>query len=275
MSDQRVRVVFHAGFHKTGTTSLQSALTAHAAWLAPRIMVETRAISPDFAAAAEAARRYSSDPAAAGLTGLRAALSDWISRLPLGPGQCLSASSEDFAGHMPGNRKVRDYGAAVAIAQTIAEVLRRQFGDALDLTLLYTTRQPQDWLKSIHWQLAKHHAPLPGLQEYVHRYAAAADLCSVVAAIRGALPGIRVADASLEALATRRLGPVEAIYDLVPLDAGLMASLPAKPASNQGPTYDLAETFVALNRAGIPRDRLVRIKRSILALAEQDRTAAP
>lgn len=272
MTGSAVRVVFHAGFHKTGTTSLQASLTAHAAWLAPQTMVETRATSPDFAAAAEAARRFSSDPDSFSLIGLRAALSDWVGGLPLGAGQCLLASSEDFSGHMPGNRKVRDYGAAVAIAQTIAEVMRRQFGDRLSLALLYTTRQPQTWLRSVHWQLAKHHAPLPGFEEYARRYAAAADLCAVVTAVRAALPGILVADAPLETLAARRLGPVEAIYGLVPLDEGLMNSLPAKPAANQSPPYDLAETFVALNRAGIPRARLVKIKRSILALADEDRT---
>ena len=92
---------------------------------------------------------------------LQARLGDWISRVPLRPGQCLLASSEDFSGHMPGNRKVADYGAAPAIAHSIVAALHRQFGPALDLTLLYTTRQAEPWLRSIHWQLAKHHAPLP------------------------------------------------------------------------------------------------------------------
>jgi len=271
MAAAPIRVVIHAGFHKTGTTSLQSSLAAHAAWLAPQILVETRALSPAFAAAADAARRYSNRRSPSDMKALHGTLADWIDGLGLRPGQCLLASSEDFVGHMPGDRTVTDYSAAIDIAPAIAETLRRQIGDGLELTLLYTTRAPEAWLKSIHWQLAKHHSLDLGFDHYSRQFGDAADLGRVVTAVRDALPGGMVAQAALEDLATRRLGPVEAIYDLAPVDPGLLGSLPAKPRINQSPPYDLAEAFMALNRLGIPRATLTRIKRAILGVIEKDR----
>lgn len=275
MSPPPIRVLFHAGFHKTGTTSLQASLAAHAAWLAPDVLVETRALSKSLARAADAARRYSERLTAADLQALHSDLADWAAALPLHPGQALVASSEDFAGHMPGNLKISDYSAAVPIATAIATVLHRQFGAALELTLLYTTRQPEAWIKSIHWQLAKHHKPDIGIGKFTRLFGPAADFAPLIAATRdavgAAVPGVVVAEAALEQTTTRRLGPVEAIYDLMRLDAGLRASLPAKPPSNQSPPYDLAEAFMALNRVGMPRDTLTRVKRAILGAVEADR----
>ena len=277
MSPQPIRILFHAGFHKTGTTSLQASLAAHAAWLGPDILVETRALSKSLAQAADAARRYSDRSTPADMQALHSDLADWAAALPLHPGQTLLVSSEDFAGHMPGNLKIRDYAAAIPIATAIATVLQRQFGPLLQLRLLYTTRQPEAWVKSIHWQLAKHHRPDISIGKFTRLFGPAADFAPLIAAIRDAVrtivPGVVVADAALEQTMTRRLGPVEAVYDLLGLDAALRSSLPPKPPSNQSPPYDLAETFMTLNRVGMPRDTLTRVKRAILAAVEVDRDA--
>ena len=275
MSPQPIRILFHAGFHKTGTTSLQASLAAHAAWLAPDILVETRALSKSLAQAADAARRYSDRVTAADMQALHSDLADWAAALPLHPGQTLLVSSEDFAGHMPGNMKISNYSAAIPIAAAIATVLQRQFGPDLNLNLLYTTRQPETWVKSIHWQLAKHHRPDIPIARFTQLFGAAADFAPLIAAIRHEVkaiaPAVVVADAALEETMTRRLGPVEALYDLLGMEEGLRSSLPPKPPSNQSPPYDLAEAFMALNRVGIPRDTLTRIKRAILAVVEADR----
>lgn len=274
MSPQPIRILFHAGFHKTGTTSLQASLAAHAAWLAPDILVETRALSKRLAVAADAARRYSERLTATGLQALHSDLADWAAALPLRLGQTLVVSSEDFAGHMPGNLKIRDYSAAIPIATAIATVLHRQFGATLDLTLLYTTRDPEPWIRSIHWQLAKHHRPDISIGTFTRLFGSAADFAPLIAAIRAAVPGAKVADAALERMQSLRLGPAGAIYDLLRLDASLQDTLPPKPPSNQSPPYDLAEAFMALNRVGMPRATLTRVKRAILGAVEADRDNA-
>ncbi len=53
------RIVIHAGFHKTGTTTVQQTLKAHATVLAPHLQVVLR---EDMEAVCEAARAYSLAP---------------------------------------------------------------------------------------------------------------------------------------------------------------------------------------------------------------------
>ena len=265
-----VRVIFHAGFHKTGTTSLQHALGAHRAALAPFYLVETRALSPRLTAAAEAARAYSAAPAPALLAALSGKLADWANAITLKPGQGLVVSSEDFAGHMPANRGISDYAAAVPVAAAVVAAVRDRFAGC-ELTLLYTTRNADNWLRSIHWQLARHPDIEMTAGKFARKFAHAADFGAVIEAIRKADPGLDVVERPLETLTSTPLGPVEAIYDLAGLPDDLRASLPPVPAANQSPPYDLSGAFVALNREALPRPVLKRLKLALLAAAELDR----
>ena len=262
---QRLRVVFHAGFHKTGTTSLQDSLAAHAAALAPDIQVQTRKTSAALSCAADLARDWSVTRDGAATARLAAALDLWAAGLNLSPGQTLLASSEDFAGHMPGHRGLSDYSAAPALARAVTHALRARFGPGLDLHFLYTSRLPEPWLRSIHWQLAGHPMMEMGAGKFARRFARAADFGPLLQAIRAAVPGVGVTAQALESLTARRLGPVSAIYDLAGLDA---TGLPPIPATNQRPPHDLADAFVALNRAGIPPKLLAQMKRGLIALSD-------
>jgi hypothetical protein len=272
---RRQSVIFHAGLHKTGTSQLQRALERHAAALAPGHLVVTRSQSPAFAAAAEAAREYSNAPDAALLDGLRHHLDLWVAGLNLAPDQGLIASSEDFVGLMPGHRRTRNLSAAPVIAQAIADALTARFGDTLDLTLIYTTREPQSWLKSVHWQLSKHPGFLMPRDRYMTQFFATSDHAALVRAIAEQVPGHRVTSAALETCGTRRLGMVEAIYDLIDLPDALRKTLNPAPMTNPSPLHDLADAYVALNRAGIPRDTLKRLKLALLASSELDRDLGP
>jgi len=260
-------LVVHAGFHKTGTSSLQAALRLHAPPLAPLWAVETRATHPALIRATEAARALSLDPGPGRMASLRTALDDWVLGLALLPGQGLLVSSEDFAGHMPGRHGLTDYRAAIPIAEALHAALARHRPD-LPLTLLYTTREPAGWLRSIHWQLSKHEDMLQGPNRFARSHAAAADFAAILDALRRALPDTPVRQADLSDLARRRLGPVEAIYDAARLPDPLRARLPVPPRANQAPPHDLARVFVTLNRADLPRDRLRQMKRDMLAAGD-------
>ncbi len=264
-----LRVIFHAGFHKTGTSSLQQALRAHANGLAPQWQIAVlEGGSRPLRQAAQAARQFSTHADAAAL---QDAMAHWAASLNLQPGQGLLLSSEDFAGHMPGHRRVRSYAAAPQIAVAMATALRARFG-AVDLRLLYTTRAPADWLRSVHWQLAKHDAMLLDAATYARRFAAAADLPGVVQRVRNALPDVQVAEVALEDLATRPLGPVDALFDLAGVDPALRATLAPVRQANAAPPWDLAETFVALNRSDLPADLRRLMKQALRDLA---RAATP
>ena len=260
------RIIFHAGFHKTGTTSLQTALHLHASALSPLFTVQTRANNPNLLAAAEAARDHSIASAAdAAQTGARLAarVVDWVDALNLPPGRGLLVSCEDFAGHMPGRFGLRDYRAALPITAVLRSVLRSRFPDHA-LTFLYTTRAPADWLRSIHWQLSRHDELTLGPNRFARSHAAAADFAPVLDALRTAMPGTPVVVAPLADLTTRRLGPVEAIYDAANLPDALRASLHVPPRANPSPAHDLARVFVRLNRSDLPRAEVRRLKRDML-----------
>lgn len=257
-----MRVVLHAGFHKTGTTSLQSALIAHAPRLLPGICVQTRANSPTLADASEAARVYSLLRDAESKRLLREAVRVWLRGIELLPGQDLLVSSEDFAGHMPGRQHVTDYHAAVTIAVVLARTLARVFPGG-DVQFLYTVRDPDPWLASLHWQLAINPQMLLDATSYADRFANAVQVSPLLDDIRRAT-GMPVHAVALETLQTRRLGPVEAMYDLAQIDDTLRASLPPVPARNQRTDPTLADVFVALNREDHPKPVLQAAKAALM-----------
>ena len=71
---------------------------------------------------------------------------------------------------------------------------------------------------------------------------------------------------ALEAVARRRLGPVEAVYDLLDLPDALRRSLPALPKANAAPPVGLADHFVTLNRAGLAPEALEQSKADLALL---------
>jgi hypothetical protein len=261
-----MRIVFHAGFHKTGTTSLQQALVAHQAALAEVAHVETRALSPRFAAAADAARALALSDTAGAAKALRQSLADWACGLPDLTAKALLASSEDFAGHMPGRHGLPDYRAVQQVMPAVVAALRARFGQAR-ITLLYTTRAAEPWLRSLHWQLSKHPDLRLKQRRFCKDYAGAADFAAVLTPLRRALAGqAEVAEVALETSGTRRLGPVAALYDLAGLPAALCDGLPVAPQANVSPPVDLADQFITLNRRGLPPTELRRIKRDMTSL---------
>lgn len=254
-----MRIILHGGFHKTGTSSLQAALAAHRAALAGRVGVQTLHLSPGLSKATEAARAFSVAP---DLARLRAAMADWAAGLAAEwtAGGDLVISSEDFAGHMPGRFGVADYGAVVQVLPVAAEALGARFPGA-EVVVLMTTRAAEPWLKSLHWQLSLH----PELQLKQRRFCKdRADLARfdrVLEPLGRALEGrARLEVKALETLAARRLGPVEAVYDLLDLPADLRDGLEPVPRSNARIAEGLADQFVRLNRAGLPEAELRRAK---------------
>ena len=265
-----MRIVLHAGFHKTGTTSLQGALGAHGPALAGCLRVETLRTSPGLSVATEAARAFSRQ-GDAGALGL--AMAEWAAGLAEGRGD-LVISSEDFAGHMPGRHGLVDYRAAVMTIPAAVRALAARFAGA-EVVVLMTTRAPEPWLKSLHWQLSIHPDLILKQRRFCKEFAAAAQFGAVTDPLAAALDGAaRLVVTPLESLVGRRLGPVEAVYDLVALPDPMRDSLPALARSNARVAEGLADQFVLLNRAKLPHAELRRAKSAMqgmmLALESED-----
>ena len=257
-----MRIVLHAGFHKTGTSSLQAALAAHRGALAPRYAVQTAALSRPLARVARQA--LAASVTAEALPGLRAALALWVAGLRRGPG--LLISCEDLVGHMPGRHGLRDYSAACRLVPEVVQALTTRFPGAA-VEVLLTTRAAPDWLRSLHWQLSKHPGMRLTSRGYARRFADAADPAPILRALAPLLAPARLHAVPVEALAQRRLGPVEALYDLAELPEALRDSLPPVPRVDRSTPLDLADAFVRLNRAGLEPAELDRIKHEMVTLA--------
>lgn len=255
------RILLHAGFHKTGTSSIQQALRAHADRMAPHCRVRL-AEGETGRVLIEAARLFSRQPGIPARRMFRRSLAAWIAPLDLAEGQRLILSCEDLAGHMPGHPGIDGYVRAPRLAAAALTVLADRWPGA-EVWLVYGTRAPAAWLRSVYWQQAQHPHLTESPDAFAERLASAADFTALLASI-GAECGVPVIGLSLERHGARRLGPVEALYDLMDLPAALRDGLDPTPAANRGGDPHLAEALVALNRQGFAPDALTAAKRALL-----------
>lgn len=227
------RVVVHAGFHKTGTTSIQKALDAHRAVLAPL----TIQLGADMRGLCEAARIYSVSRSAFDLGYIRyeaAALAEnWQGTLLL--------SSEDLAGQMPGRRGLTSYDTTPQILAAMTEGFRAARPE-IALAFALTTRSAAPWLLSCHMQHLRATRMTLSAEEYAADYAASADLTGVIAKIADALPGIAVHELPLEA----ETDPLTALLGLVGVPPD---KLPAMPHKNRSEPDALRAGLLAINRS--------------------------
>lgn len=256
------RILIHAGFHKTGSSSVQAALRAHAPALAPHCAV-LLADQPKGRQMAEAARLLSRAPGLANRRLLRRHFDQWLRQVSLREGQALLLSCEDLAGHMPGHPGIDSYAMAPRLARVAVRAAAEMWPGA-EVWLAYGTRAPDPWLISAYWQQAQHPHLTEDFAPFAERLRPACDFTALVSQIGAEVNAPTIAMA-LERHSPRRLGPVEALYDLIALPEGLRASLAPVPAANVGGPVRLARKLVALNRQGLAPEALSAAKRALLA----------
>ena len=252
------RILLHAGFHKTGTSTLQETLRENGDLLAPLWRVETLLYNPLMRQATQAARQFSLSRKTADLGLFQAACVVWFDAMAaeLTADQGLLISSEDFAGHMPGVGSLRDYCALGPVLAAFVQIALQFFGPATQFEFLLTTRAPGPWMQSLHWQQAKGARLQDSFAAFSQRLPAAADHAAMAQSARLAVAPWPVTMTALEDVAHRRLGPAEALLDLAHLPAALAASLLPVAPRNARPEANLSDLFVALNRMGLPDDQL-------------------
>lgn len=256
------RILLHAGFHKTGSTSIQTALRAHAGQIAPQSRVWLAEGLPG-RTMVEAARLLSRQPGQAARRLFRRSFVEWIAPLDLAEDQHLILSCEDLSGHMPGHPGIESYAKAPRLATVALNALTERWPGA-EVWLVYGTRAPEGWLHSVHWQQAQHPHLTEGFDDFAARLMPATDFTALLAGI-GAECGAPVIAMALERHGPRRLGPVEALYDLIGLPDATRAALAPTGRANAGGSAALAEAFVALNRQVLDPEELTAAKRALLA----------
>lgn len=260
------RVIVHAGFHKTGTSSLQDFLKQNRAALKPVLTYYGKA---DFVKAGVHARIYGQRQFWWRRLLFRRAFRRFLAAVPDAP--LIVLSRETFAGAMPGHRKlggsrVENYAdAAIPLAREILRGLRRRFGPDVAVDFLYTLRDRDSWLDSVHGHLLRSIHLTDDLADYLAGFHVLPDPEVDANRIAKALAPVPVHIAWLEDYADLPEGPAGAVLDLAGVPDDFRLALAPVGPRNPGQSRAVRDVFLKINRAGGSRAELKAKKEHLLA----------
>ncbi|SEP63258.1 hypothetical protein [Thalassovita taeanensis] len=127
-----LRVLVHAGFHKTGTTTLQRTMQANRAVLSRQVNF---LLPSDLDKIGHFAKRYSMKANEATLLKLKADLRMCLSRFSHQPDTPIFLSCEALAGQMPGRKGVWSYGQTHRILEAVVEEITQTLGSSADVVI--------------------------------------------------------------------------------------------------------------------------------------------
>ncbi|SEQ40647.1 hypothetical protein SAMN05428995_104161 [Loktanella sp. DSM 29012] len=263
------RVVVHPGFHKTGTSSLQTYLTKHRAALCPYMAFYGK---DDFLQAGAAARLYAQRPFRWRLWLFRRRLDRFLATISDAPVVVLSR--ETFSGSMPGHRRMsgrlitRYHDVAVPLGHQINAALRARFGPDVQITYFYTLREREDWIRSVYGHLLRSIHLTCDFNAFRAQFPDLIDPATEAMRITQNLGIADVHCADLHDIGHRRAGPASALLDLIGVPAAVQDALPPAARANAGQDLELQNTFLALNRAGLSKAALKRRKEELRRLAD-------
>lgn len=236
------RIILHAGFHKTGTTTVQATLRANRGALKKHIAFRLHWHLKDLAAAT---RGYSDDRDPLTLIKAQQRFIQIMDELPGMPRRTLILSSEELIGHMPGRGPIETYDAAPDLLYAFWEIAHNRYPQA-EIMIYLSTRAPDAWLESAHAEHVKSSNMTMSLEEYAEKYAAAADFAEVISEIASRVP-CPVHHASLESCHDLPLGPATPLLDLCDLPLSLTAELKSVAPENTRLPTDILEALRAAN----------------------------
>ena len=237
------KVVIHAGFHKTGSNSVQQTLRLNRPVLR-RVMASI--LKPMMRDVVGAARAYSvtGDPLDRARFAARMVL--LLQDQPPMNRRVLCLSSEELSGHLPGRPGVQDYRAAATLSEDIVTAASNLFPQA-EIVFFFLTRDPRAWLESAYWEHVKSSDMVMELEDFRHRFAGAADLDGIADGVAQAT-GRPVHRARLEDVAGRVFGPAAPLLDLCEVPQDIRDGLTRPEPANVRPTPDILAELLRLNR---------------------------
>lgn len=258
------RVIVHAGFHKTGTTSLQDFFSANAAALAPYLAYYGKA---DFLQAGADARRYAQRPFPHRLYRFRKSLRRFLSSIP--DHEVILLSRETFSGGMPGHRRVSGRlmmgyeRAALRLARVILSELKRRFGADVAVSFFYTTRAREPWIRSVYGHLLRSIRLTDDFETFRARFPRLKGPEEEAKVLAAKLP-CPLLTAALETHGARREGPAAALLDHLEIPETIRASLRPVQRQNTANPAALQADFLRLNRAIKNKAQLKAAKEALL-----------
>lgn len=241
-------VYVHAGFHKTGTSSLQDYLRTTRKDLAPYVAVH---LKEDFLKAGNLARRYGQRPYPHRRIRFARALRAYLASVPDHERHILSW--EGFSGIMPGHRRltgpVRNIRrAAIPLNRAIIRELKRRFGPDVKITFYYTLREPDSWIRSVHGHLLRSIRLTEDEAAFVAGFTPPIKLDEEAARIKKAIAPVPLVTSWLADTKERREGPAAALLDLIDLPEGIRRFLPRAAHTNAGNDAEVRAQCLEWNR---------------------------
>ncbi|WP_298802471.1 hypothetical protein [uncultured Lentibacter sp.] len=265
MSHPRVQVIVHAGFHKTGTTSLQSFFSQNKSALAPYLAYYGK---DDFPAAGTQARLYAQRPFPHRLFKFRRALRAFLQSIP--DHATIVLSRETFSGGMPGHRTLSGrlmtsyQGPATRLAKIIISELRRRFGPTTEITFFYTTRERESWLRSVYGHLLRSIRLTEDYESFRARFPELPGPEIEARRLAQRLSPVPVHTAALETYASAPEGPAAALLDLLEIPPALRSRLRPVARQNTANPPELQADFLRLNRSIKAKSALKAAKEALL-----------
>ena len=265
------RVIVHTGFHKTGTSSLQSYLAENRKALKPYMVFYGKAA---FLQAGSAARIYGQKPFPWRRRAFRRSLDAFLASVPDAP--VIVLSRETFSGAMPGHRRifggmVRDYRrAAVPLGREIVAALQARFGPEVQVEFLHTLRERESWIRSVYGHLLRSIHLTEDFAAFRARFPDLIDLRDEAQRIASRLHLSAHHVVALDEVGAAREGPAKAVLDLVGVPQDLRDALPPARRANSGQSPALEAEFLALNRSGRSKAWLKARKDAMLRDAAQN-----
>ena len=253
------RIVVHPGFHKTATTTVQTALAAQADLLAPHVQLIFR---DDILSAARSAQAYSKDRDPVSLSVFLMEFASFLETCDPHDPRPMLISNEDLCGFLIGRHEVRDYSAAPALMQAVATAVGKVMGASGELVFYLSTRRG-GWLDSCHWQLLRAGRMTQAADAFARQFAGAADLGRQVAAIRQAVHPVPVKETALEDM-TGRLGPLQPVLDLLELPQHVIDLVPRPARGNSQGSREVRDALLEINQSPISDREAQRQRRQVL-----------
>ena len=221
------KIVLHAGFHKTGTSTVQAVLRANRKTLMPALAIRLKGQMQDLM---RATRGYSTFGTPDALDKVARRFDALLADLPGMPRRTLLLSAEELCGHMPGRGPLADYCAAPVLLYLFWQRAQAAF-PRTPVAFCLTTRAPDAWQRSAWAEHVTSSGMTLAFDAFCAQYPDAPDLGAIVRDITRRVPA-PVHSFALEECAALPLGPADPVLDLCDIPDTIRATLAPQPAQN-------------------------------------------
>jgi hypothetical protein len=237
------KIVLHAGFHKTGTSTVQAVLRANRKALMPTLAIRLKGQMQELISATRGYSTYGTDDA---LDKVSRRMDALLADLPGMPRRTLLLSAEELSGHMPGREALADYRAAPVLMYLMWQRAKVAFPNT-PVVFCFATRDPASWQRSSWAEHVKSSGMTMDFETYCNNYPQASNLDKIVSDVTSRVPA-PVHSYRLEDCIDLSLGPADPVLDLADIPDHIRSTLIAQPAQNTRLDDDTLAALLHINK---------------------------